>query len=62
MRQRISVPALYAEAMSRLRAKAKGKLDPRLPMTCLFTLDDLLVREPDIAALVARLGAEAGAG
>jgi hypothetical protein len=62
MRQRISVPALYAEALSRLRAEAKGKRDPRLPGTCPFTLDDLLVHEPDIVALVATLGADAGGG
>jgi hypothetical protein len=55
MRQRISVPALHAEALSRLRAEAKGHRNPRLPETCPFDLDDLLVPRPDVMALVAKL-------
>jgi hypothetical protein len=57
MRQRIELAALYAEALSRLRVEARGKHDPRLPATCPLLLDDLLVAEPDIEALLAKLGA-----
>jgi hypothetical protein len=60
MLQRIDLPDLHADAIYRLRVSGDGQVDLRLPETCAFTLDDLLVREPDIAALVARLGAEAG--
>jgi hypothetical protein len=59
MRQRISVPALYAEALSRLRSEAKGKRLPRLPETCPFGLDDLLTRDPDVMALMAMVEAAA---
>ena len=57
MRQRISVTELYAEALGRLRAEANGKRDPRLPATSPFTLDDLLANDPEIAALVGKVGA-----
>ena len=56
MRQRVAMSTLYAEALSRLRTEAKGRCDPRLPATCPFALDDLLAEEPDVAALVARIG------
>ncbi|WP_419758178.1 DUF29 domain-containing protein [Acidisoma sp.] len=57
MRQRIDLAGLYAEALSRLRAEARGKHDPRLPAVCPFGLDDLLVAEPEIEALLAKVGA-----
>jgi hypothetical protein len=60
MRQRIEFAALYAEALSRLRVEARGKQDPRLPVACPFDLDDLLVAEPDIEALLAKVGAANG--
>jgi hypothetical protein len=61
MRQRIAVPALYAEALSRLRAEAKGKRDPRLAAACPFSLDDLLMRDPDVMTLVAMVDAAVAA-
>ena len=60
MRQRIELAALYAEALSRLRVEARGKQDPRLPVACPFDLDDLLVAEPDIEALLAKVAAANG--
>jgi hypothetical protein len=60
MRQRIDLPDLYADTIYRLRVSGGGQVNARLPGACPFALADLLVREPDIAALVARLGAEAG--
>jgi hypothetical protein len=60
MRQRIDLAALYAQALSRLRDEARGKRDPRLPENCPFVLDDLLVAEPDIEALLAKVGAANG--
>jgi hypothetical protein len=57
MRQRIDLAALYAQALHRLQVEARGKRDPRLPATCPFVLDDLLVAEPDIEALLAKVGA-----
>jgi hypothetical protein len=60
MRQRIDLAALYAQALSRLRDEARGKRDPRLPANCPFVLDDLLVAEPDIEALLAKVGAANG--
>ncbi len=59
MRQRIDLAALYAQALSRLRTEARGKRDPRLPAICPFVLDDLLVTEPDIEALLAKVVAAA---
>jgi hypothetical protein len=59
MRQRIDLPDLYADVLYQLRVSGGGQVDLRLPATCPFTLDDLLVRERDIAALVATLGADA---
>jgi hypothetical protein len=59
MRQRMDLAALYAGVLRRLRAEARGKRDPRLPVTCPFDLDDLLMADPDIEALVAKVGAEA---
>ncbi len=57
MRQRIDLAALYAEALSRFRAETRGKRDHRLPAACPFVLDDLLVAEPDIEALLTKVGA-----
>jgi hypothetical protein len=57
MRQRIDLAALYASALYRLQAEARGKRDPRIPAACPFDLDDLLVAEPDIEALLTRLAA-----
>jgi hypothetical protein len=59
MRQRIDLPDLYADVLYRLRVSSGGQVDLRLPETCPFVLDDLLAREPDIAPLVATLGADA---
>jgi hypothetical protein len=55
MRQRIDLPDLYADALYRLRISGGGQPDPHLPAACPFAPDDLLVREPDVEALVARL-------
>jgi hypothetical protein len=52
IRQRIDVAALYAEALSRLRSEARGNRDPRLPGSCPLSLDNLLLEEPDVMALV----------
>ena len=57
MRQRIELAALYAQALYRLRVEARGKRNPQLPATCPFDLDDLLVAEPDIEALLAKVSA-----
>ncbi len=57
MRQRIDLAELYAGVLFRLRTEARGKRDPRLPAICPFVLDDLLVAEPDVEALLAKLGA-----
>jgi hypothetical protein len=59
MRQRIDLAALYGQALSRLRSEARGRPDSRLPATCPFVLDDLLVAEPDIEALLGKVGATA---
>jgi hypothetical protein len=57
MRRRIDLAALYASALSRLRAEVRGRRDPGLPLACPFDLDDLLTVEPDIESLQARIGA-----
>ena len=59
MRQRIDIAALYAATLSRYRAEGHGKLDPRLSADCPFNLDGLLTAEPDIEALLAKVGAAA---
>jgi hypothetical protein len=59
MRQRIDLPDLYGDALHRLRISGSGEVDTRLSSACPFDLDDLLAREPDVAALVAQVGASA---
>lgn len=58
MRQRIGIGALYANALRQVQADTDESGQPSgLPAACPFTLDDLLAAEPDLNALVARLGA-----
>jgi hypothetical protein len=59
MRQRIDLPDLYGDSLHRLRISGSGQIDTRLSSACSFALDDLLAREPDIAALVTQVGASA---
>lgn len=56
MRRRIGLDDLYDAALSQIRAGADDAASPRtLPEACPFTLDELLVRRPDVAALVGKL-------
>jgi hypothetical protein len=59
MRQRIDLAALYAGVLRRLHAEAQGMRDPSLLTFCPFALDDLLLAEPDIEALLAKVVAAA---
>ena len=61
MRQRIEIGGLFANALRQVQADTDESGDPSiLPTTCPLTLDDLLVAEPDLQALVTRLGSETG--
>jgi hypothetical protein len=56
MRQRIDLPALYADAHEQLRVGADDAATSRpAPEACPFALDELLCVRPDLAALVAKL-------
>ncbi|MBC7799586.1 MAG: DUF29 domain-containing protein [Gemmatimonadaceae bacterium] len=55
MRQRIDLDDLFADASGRVRRRLASPPVRPLPETCPYTLDDLLVPEPDIDALTARL-------
>ena len=55
MRQRINIDAEYAKALRQVRASTDDSGGPRpLPAVCPFTLDGLILAEPDIAELEAR--------
>ena len=56
MRQRIDVDDLYADALFRVlpREEEFGPAHP-IPKACPFALNDLLVRHPDLTALLALL-------
>ncbi len=58
MRQRINVDAEYAKALRQVRASTDESGAPcALPTICPFTLDGLILAEPDVADLEARLAA-----
>jgi hypothetical protein len=53
MRGRIDLPARYDRALRRARHETDDSGDPRpLPEICPFALEELLVENPDVAALV----------
>jgi hypothetical protein len=54
MRQRISLPALFSDAIFQMEGS-------RVNIPCPFTLDDLLAPSPDVAALAAQLPPQPGA-
>ena len=57
MRHRLDMDDLYADASDRVRAGTDDAGEPRpLPEACPFTLDELLAKRREVAALVARLG------
>ena len=60
MRQRIPVERVYADAVKLLRTEYRDRLAP-VPMTCPYTLDDLLADSRDVDALVAKLHEAAAA-
>ena len=63
MRQRLDLDDLYADAADRVRAATDDAGAPRpLPDACLLTLDELLAKPRDLAALVAKLGSAGRAG
>lgn len=56
MRQRIGLDDLYEAAVNQVRAGAEDAAPPaKFPQACPFTLDELLARNPDMAALLDRL-------
>jgi Domain of unknown function DUF29 len=57
MRQRIGLGDLYNDAVNRVRAAAEdiGTMPCHLPDRCPFALDDLLVGDPSVGELVAKL-------
>ncbi len=57
MRQRIDLDVLYAKAVRQTRAGEGAAAALKAPLTCPFTLDDLLADDLDVSALVARLRA-----
>jgi len=60
MRQRLDLADLYGDALSAVADEViDGRPPPALPADCPFTLDDLLRRPPDFAALEAKLRAAA---
>lgn len=61
MRQRIDLDELYAKVLHLLRARTDASGVPRpLPASCPFTLDELLTKRPDGAALSAKLAQAPG--
>ena len=61
MRQRIDLAELYAKALYLARkATDEGDASQPLPGACPYALEDLLAAHPDVAELVARLGAVQG--
>lgn len=54
MRKRIDLAELYVDALYRSRGEDREGAGP--PDTCPFALDDLLIVQPDVMALVAVLG------
>jgi hypothetical protein len=61
MRQRLDLDDLYADASDRVQAGTDdaGAARP-LPEGCPFTLDELLAKRRDVAALAAKLGGAGG--
>jgi hypothetical protein len=56
MRQRIDLPGIFEDVLFRLRASGMDQSALRLPESCPFVLDDLLIDRPDVTALVAKVG------
>ena len=57
MRQRIELDMLYVKSLRRVRGKSDDAgLPNQLPDACPYSLDDLLFRDLNAPALVARLG------
>jgi len=62
MRQRIDLDELYDKARLLARTAADASGDPRvLPEACPFSLDELLAKRPDVAALSAKLSGASAA-
>ena len=55
MRQRIGIDELWATARQQARSSADREAVGRLPASCPFDIDDLVVRPIDVAGLVERL-------
>jgi hypothetical protein len=55
MRQRIDLDGLWQSALRQIAAD-RGRRPSGLPDACPFTLDDLLAKEADPAALAAKIG------
>ena len=55
MRQKINLADVYDDMVFQLRAGFDDPSDVKLPETCPFTLDDLLVPRPDVRTLVVQL-------
>lgn len=56
MRQKIDLGALYSKALRQVQAESDDAGQPEpLPGFCPFSLDDLLIGEPDLKALATRL-------
>ena len=55
MRQRISLDKLYRQAVKSIRAESEARARTLLE-DCPFSLDELLIEDADVVALVAKLG------
>ena len=63
MRQRLDLDDLYADASDRVRAATDDAGESRpLPEACPLTLDELLAKPRDLAALMTKLGGAGRAG
>ena len=56
MRQRIDLREIYGDSLTQVRTEVGDVAPPKpLPEACPFSLDELLAKRPDVAALSAKL-------